>query len=167
MNNLLIWTLQGVRGQTLKLVKDLSEEQMYLQSKAAENTPAWILGHLLLGDVYLLSMLKVQELSEDFPDLLDQFGPDKSDNSDTDFNYSKDVLIERLTQTNSLRLESIGQMNREEFARPTPDEMLAQTQPTIEHHLFALAVHEGHHGGQLSTWRKLHGLKPIKWTFSP
>jgi hypothetical protein len=167
MSNILLWTLQKTREQTLKLVEDLSEEQMCLQSKTGENHPVWVLGHLLLGDVYLLSMLEIRELSEDFPELLDKYGPENMPTGEDGFYHSKSVLVERLSETGLLKLESVGRMTKEELTRPTPDKMLAQTQPTVEHHLFALAVHEGHHGGQLSAWRKRQGLKPIKWTFAP
>lgn len=165
MSEILIWTLQKARRQTLNLVEDLREEQMCVQSSANENHPAWILGHVLLGDVYLLSLLKIQDLSEDFGELLNKYV--SAPNAAAGFYDSKQILVERLTQTNRLRLEAIRQMSKEDLTQPTPDEMLAKAQPTIEHHLHALAVHEGHHGGQLSAWRKSQGLKSIKWSFAP
>lgn len=167
MNESLIWTLQKTRQQILNLVADLPTEQMCIQTFASENHPAWILGHLLLGDVYLLSLLKVQNLPDDFGELLDKYGPASSPVSDVKFYHSKQILVERLQQTNLFRLESICQMTQEDLAQPTPDDFLAKAQPTIEHHLFALVVHETHHGGQLSVWRKSQGLKPVKWTFAP
>jgi hypothetical protein len=81
MSNLLIWSLENARKQTLSLVEDLRDEQMCLQNSKGENHPAWILGHLLLGDTYLLSMLKVQELSADFSGLLRKYGPNSNPNS--------------------------------------------------------------------------------------
>ena len=63
MSDLLAWALQKARQQTLTLVKDLPEEQMCCQSAPGENHPTWILGHLLLGDIYLLFLLGVQELA--------------------------------------------------------------------------------------------------------
>jgi hypothetical protein len=167
MNELLVWALQKAREQTLKLVEDLREEQMCVQSSSGENHPAWILGHLLLGDTYLLSMLKVQELSEDFADLLGKYGPDSKPIYSAGFYDSKRILVERLRRTGSLRLESIREMNNEELSQLTPDNILARAQPTIGHHLFALAIHEAHHGGQISSWRKLQGLTSMKWAFAP
>lgn len=167
MNELLVWTLQKTRQQTLNLVEDLRDNQMCLQTAKNENHPAWILGHLLLGDIYLLHLLKVQNLSEDFSELLDKYGPASTPVSDSEFYDSKQILVERLKQTNLLRLESIRQMTRTDLAQPTPDDFLAKAQPTIEHHLLALAVHETHHGGQLSAWRKSQGLKSVKWAFAP
>lgn len=160
MNELLAWSLEQARKQTFALVEDLREEQMFLQSSADENPPAWILGHLLLGDTYLLSLLKVRELSKDFLELLDKYGPNSSGE-----NYdSKQFLVERLTETGNLRLDAVRQMNDLNLAMP--DETLVRTQPTIAHHLQVLIFHEGHHCGQLSSWRKLQGLSPVKGIFA-
>jgi len=52
MSYLLVWGLRQARQQTLALVDDLAEEQMCLQSIPGEHHPTWVLGHLLLGDVY-------------------------------------------------------------------------------------------------------------------
>ncbi len=164
MNELLVWSLEQARRQTLNLVEDLHEEQIRLQSAAGENSPAWILGHLLLGDIYLLSLLKAQEISEDFSDLLSKYGPNSSSSIE---NYdSKQFLVERLTQTGFLRLDEVRKMKDEDFAQPMPDEILARTQPTIAHHLLMLIYHEGHHGGQLSSWRKAQRLSAVKGMFA-
>lgn len=164
MQDLLIWSLEKARKQTLALVEDLPENQMCNQSAAGENHPIWILGHLLLGDTYLLSMLKVQELSEDFSDLLSKYGPNSKPISTLEYYDSKHFLVERLTETDVLRLDAIRQMNS--FVQPTPDETLAQTQPTIGHHLQILVFHEGHHCGQLSSWRKIQGFSAVKRIFA-
>lgn len=164
MNELLIWSLEKARQQTLSLVEDLREEQMCLQSAAGENHPAWILGHLLLGDVYLLSMLKLRELSADFPDLLNKYGPNSKSISTRENYDSKKTLVERLTETGILRLDALRNMKN--LNQPTPDETLARTQPTIGHHLQMLVFHEGHHCGQLSVWRKSQGLSVVKGIFA-
>lgn len=164
MNELLVWSLEQARKQTILLVEDLREEQIRLQSAAGENPPAWILGHLLLGDIYLLSLLKIQKLSNDFSDLLTKYGPNS--NSSVKNYDSKLFLVERVTQTNFLRLDAVRKMKDEDFAQPMPDEILAQTQPTIAHHLQMLIYHEGHHGGQISSWRKLQNLSALKGVFA-
>ncbi len=167
MSELLIWALRRGRQQTLALVKDLREDQMCLQSVQGENHPAWILGHLLLGDIYLLYLLKTRELSQDFSGLLAKYGPGTTPVANAEHYDSKYNLVDRLTQTGSLRLDAIAGMKIDELARPMPDEMLAQAQPTIGHHLQALLFHEGQHCGQLTAWRKAQGLGAVRWTFAP
>ena len=164
MSDLLIWSLENARRQTLNLVEDLRDEQMCLQSAARENPPAWILGHLLLGDKYLLSMLKVRELSADFADLLRKYGPASNPNSTFGHYDSKQFLVERLTETGLLRLDAVRKMKN--LDQPTPDETLARTQPTIGHHLQMLVFHEGHHCGGLASWRKAQKLSAVKGIFA-
>lgn len=164
MNELLVWSLQKAREQTLNLVEDLREEQMCRQSAAGENHPAWILGHLLLGDTYLLSMLKVRELSTDFFELLNKYGPASKPSSTLALYDSKSLLVERLTDTGSLILDAVRHMKN--LNQPTPDETLAQTQPTIEHHLQMLIFHEGHHCGTIASWRKAQKLSAVKGIFA-
>ncbi len=160
MSGLLIWSLENARRQTLNLIEDLRDEQMRLQSAAMENPPAWILGHLLLGDVYLLSMLKVRELSADFADLLGKYGPNSlNENYD-----SKHFLVERLTETGLLRTGAVRNMKN--LDQPTPDETLVRTQPTIGHHLQILVFHEGHHCGNIAAWRKAQKLSAVKGIFA-
>ncbi|HQU86160.1 MAG TPA: DinB family protein [Pyrinomonadaceae bacterium] len=160
MNDLLIWSLKNARKQTLSLIEDLSDEQMRLQSATGENPPIWILGHLLLGDTYLLHLLNVSELNADFTELLSKYGP-QSTNRNFD---SKQFLVKRLTETNLLRCEAVRRMN--DLNKPMPDETLAKTQATIAHHLQMLVFHEGNHCGQLSSWRKLQGLSAVKGIFA-
>ncbi len=164
MNEVLIWSLEQARKQTFSLVEDLRDEQMCLQTFAKENHPAWILGHLLLGDVYLLSMLKARELSADFMDLLSKYGPNSNPNSIIENYDSKQFLVERLTETGVQRLDALRQIKN--LDQPTPDETLVKTQPTIGHHLQILVFHEGHHCGQISSWRKLQGLSAVKGIFA-
>lgn len=159
MNEILAWSFEQTRKQTFSLVADLRDEQMRLHS-AGENPPIWILGHLLLGDTYLLHLLNVRKLSVDFTELLSKYGPN-STNRDYD---SKQFLVERLTETNLLRCEAVRRMNDQN--KPMPDETLAQTQATIAHHLQTLVFHEGHHCGQLSSWRRLQGLSAVKGIFA-
>ncbi len=166
MNELLAWALEKARQQTLTLVEDLPDEQMCWQSVAGENHPAWILGHLLLGDLYLLHLLNRQSLAEDFPDLLRKY-TGTTPVSSREFYESKSILVERLAHTGARRVETVRHLKIEDLARPIADEILAQAQPTIGHHLLALVFHEGHHGGQLSAWRKAQGLLSVKGAFAP
>lgn len=164
MNQLLVWTLQKARQQTLNLVTDLPAEQMCLQTITGENHPLWILGHLLLSDTYLLHLLKVRELSAEFTDLLENYGPNSKPKSFIENCHSKSFLIEKLTETGNLRLDSVRQLK--DLNEPMPDELLSQTQPTIGHHLQMLIFHEGHHCGQISMWRKMQGLSAVKGIFA-
>lgn len=136
---------------------------MQSQSVPREQHPAWILGHLLLADTYLLFLLTGRPLSDDFTALLELYGPASVPNTETQY-HAKNELLERLRQTNTDRIAHITAMADIDFARPLPDATLARVQPTIGHHLHSLVFHEGYHGGQLSAWRKQHEFKAVRWT---
>jgi hypothetical protein len=166
MSEALAWALENARHQTLALVADLNDEQMCQQTTPGEHHPAWILGHLLLGDVYLLALLKVEDLPDDFPGLLQTYGPGATPTPTWERYPSKEFLTERLTASGSRRLAAVRAMTSAALKRPTPDPLLVTAQPTIGHHLHALVFHEGYHGGQLSSWRHAKRLPPIRWTLA-
>jgi uncharacterized damage-inducible protein DinB len=165
MSEQLTWALRGARQHTLALVADVPPEHMRLQSVPGERHPAWILGHLLLSDMYLLSLLGVQQLTRDFQVLLGKYGP-KAPPAQQEYD-SKDQLTQRLAQSNLLRLGRVQEMTDTDLARPMTDSLLAPVQPTIGHHLHSMVFHEGYHSGQLSSWRKTHGRAPVRWVFGP
>lgn len=167
MSSNLIWGLERARRQTLALVTDVVPEQMCLQAQPGEHHPAWILGHLLLADTYLLSLLEVQDLSADFAALLRRYGPEVVPTPSLEDYPSKEALTEELTHVGSLRLDAVRELSGVRLERPLPDPRLAETQPTIAHHLQALVFHEGYHSGELSSWRRARGLPPVPWIFAP
>lgn len=161
----LAWALSRARRQSLALVADVSAEQMHLQSRAGERHPAWLLGHLLLADIYLLALLSVEPLTDGFQSLLQRYGPTSEPVAQAA--DSKDSLVERLARANALRVAQVEAMAPSDLARPLPDSFLAQSQPTIGHHLCSLVFHEGYHSGQLASWRRAHGFAPVRWALGP
>ena len=165
MIEFLSWALDRARAHTLALVADVPREAMQLQAVASERHPTWLLGHLLLADTYLLSLLAAEPLADDFPSLLEHFGPGSAPGR---VPYeSTPQLIDRLRRTHAVRLARVGAMADRDLGQPMPDALLAQAQPTIGHHLHSLVFHEGYHGGQLSSWRKTHGFTAVHWTLGP
>jgi hypothetical protein len=166
MNEPLVWALRIARQHTINLVADLEPEEMCLQTTAGEHHPAWTLGHLLLSDTYLLSLLKAGPLGDDFPELLGRYGPGASPTASPADYPAKQVLVERLTDIGAVRLDAVSHMTEAELAVANPDPVLARSQPTIAHHIQSLVFHEGYHSGKLSAWRKNHGLAPTRWVFA-
>lgn len=166
MSELLAWALDRARQHTLSLVSDVPPDAMQSQTVPGERHPAWLLGHLLLADGYLLFLLGLQPLPDDFPLLLQRYGPAFAPDGSSQ-NHSRDELMERLRQTNERRVARVAAMTADELAAPMSDPLLARVQPTIGHHLQSLVFHEGHHAGQLSSWRKTHGFAAVRWTLGP
>lgn len=149
------------------MVHDLREDSWCTQSSHGEHHPNWIIGHLLLADCYLVHLLGVEALPDDFSDLLSAYGPGAPPSGRASAYFAPAVLYRRLERTGALRREAVSVMTAEDLSRVTPDAVLATAQPTIEHHLQALVFHEGHHGGQLAAWRQRQGLVAAPWVFAP
>jgi len=163
MSEYLAWALDRARAHTLALVADVPPEAMQLQAAPDERHPAWLLGHLLLADTYLLSLLTVQPLPDEFSMLLERHGPASAPTAQARYD-SKHLLVDRLGRVNADRVARVRSMADRDLARPMADALLAQVQPTIGHHLQGLVFHEGYHSGQLSSWRKTHGFRAVRWT---
>ena len=166
MSEYLAWALDRARAHTLALVADIPPEAMQLQATPGERHPAWLLGHLLLADTYLLSLLTVQPLRDEFPMLLECYGPASAPTAQARYD-SKHHLVDRLGRANAVRVARVQAMSDPALARPMADAFLARAQPTIGHHLQGLVFHEGYHSGQLSSWRKTHGFRAVRWTLGP
>lgn len=165
MSENLTWALGHARDFTLALVADVPPEALHQQAAAGERHPAWLLGHLLLADTYLLHLMG-EALAPEFQTLLRDYGP-KSKPGTAPPSYSKQQLMDELSRTNSRRLARVASMSDADLARPLTDTFLARAQPTIGHHLYTLVFHEGYHDGQLSAWRKARGYAPVRWAFAP
>jgi uncharacterized damage-inducible protein DinB len=162
------WALRRAREQTFALMADVPAAAMQRQFVPGERHPAWLLGHLLLADSYLLFLLDARPLPDDFPQLIAQYGPASAPAPEGEAQaHSKDELVGRLSATDAARVARVLTMSDEALARPLADAHLAQAQPTIGHHLMGLVFHEGYHGGQLAAWRKAHGFAPTRWTSGP
>ena len=167
MKEMLVWALTRARQQTLTLAVDVPPDQACLQAVPGEQHAVWILGHLLLSDTYLLSLLGVENLSADFPSLLSRYGPGAAPLPSLDHYDPAPALVDRLESAGSRRLDALRRMTLDDLRRPNPDVVLAQTQPSIGHHLHALVCDEGYHAGQLAAWRRVHGFGPVRWAFAP
>ena len=166
MSEPLAWALNQAREQTLAIVADVPTDAMQLQAAPGERHPTWLLGHLLLADSYLLYLLGSGTLADDFPLLLERYGPASAPDATTPYD-SKGRLIDRLRQANVVRVTRVSAMTERELATPMSDANLVRVQPTIGHHLQSLVFHEGYHSGQLSAWRKAHGFSAVRWAMGP
>ncbi len=164
----LAWALHLVRRQTLSMTDDLEKIDWCRQDHEGETHPAWILGHLLLADHYLLHLLQADALPEDFAVLLADFGPGARPRaSAAAYDLAPTTVRDRLRATGSERDGALANLPTDGLARPLADPLLATSQPTLGHHLQSLVFHEGHHGGQLSAWRQRHGFSAVPWGFAP
>lgn len=156
------WSLRTARRRTLDLVDGLAPDEACGQAEPGEPHPVWTLGHLLLADRYLLSLLG-DPLSDDFGLLLERYGPDAAPVADPKRYQPLRILVEGLRITGNRRDEILEAAAESDLDRALPDPTLVRAQPTLRHHLHALVYHEGHHGGRLTAWRRRRGLPSVAW----
>lgn len=167
MTSVLPWTLEGARRQTLALLRSIPAADACAQSHSGEHHPAWVAGHLLLGDLYLLHLLGAAPLPDDFSELVSRYGPEGDPDATAKGAEGFDAVVARLAEAGRRRVEAVATAEERDLDRALPDAFMATAQPTVRHHLQAIVFHEGYHAGELLAWRRRRGLESVAWTFAP
>lgn len=157
----LIATLNLTRGSTLKLVADLTDEQLVLQPAPKTNHPAWVLGHLQLVDGSFLALLGGQapELEANWKEI---YGGGSTPVADRTKYKPKKFYLDHLAQVRGEIISRLKTIKPEELAKPHPDPARRERFPTVGHTVFMYGTwHEAYHAGQLSTWRRVLGLTAV------
>lgn len=167
MSSTLLWVMAGARRQTLALLRSIDPNVACSQMDTVEHHPAWVAGHLLAGDLYLLHLLGAAPLPDDFPALIDRYGPGAEPVSRAGAYPPFPEVVERLADTGRRRVRAVSDASTADLERPLPDALMATSQPTIGHHLQAIVFHEGYHAGGIVAWRRRRGLPAEPWVFAP
>ena len=158
-----ISVITHTRNQTLKLVADLSEEQMCLQPAPKTNHAAWVLGHLLMVDHSFLKTIG----GPDVPAWLDDawratYGGKSEPVADRTKYMPKQFYIERLAAVREQIYARLKALTEADLAGPHPDPARRERMPTIGNAItFYGTWHEAYHSGQLSAWRRVQGLPAV------
>ena len=155
--------LNHTRNQTLKLVADLTDDQLTKQPAPKTNHPAWVLGHLLMVDQAFLMTITGQPI----PAWIDEsykaiYGAKSEPVADKSKYQPRQWYIDRLSSVREQILTRLKQMKPEDFHAPHPDPARRERFPTVGTAvMFYGTWHEAYHAGQLSTWRRVLGLPPV------
>ncbi len=156
-----ISTITHTRNATLKLVNDLTDDQLTIQPAPKTNHPAWVLGHLLLVDCSFLSLIggTPPTLDANWKDI---YGNGSTPVADKSKYKPKAWYLEQLAKVRADILKRLASITPEELAKPHPDPARRERFPTVGHTIFMYGTwHEGYHAGQLSTWRRVQGLPAV------
>jgi len=156
-------TIHHTRSMTLKLVADLSDDQLTVQPAPKTNHPAWVLGHLLQVDHAFLSLITGQPMPAWIDDTWKAIYGAKSEPVADKSKYKpKQWYIERLAPLREQIIARLKQMKPEDFLAPHPDPARRERFPTVGHAVMLYGTwHEAYHSGQLSTWRRVQGLPAV------
>ncbi len=155
-----IGTITHTRNATLKLVADLTDDQLTIQPAPKMNHPAWVLGHLLMVEANFLSLLggTAPALEANWKEI---YGGGSVPVADKTRYKPKQFYLDQLAQIRSQIIEKLKAVKPEQLAQPHPDPARRDRFPTIGHTVFMYGTwHEGYHAGQLSAWRRVQGLPP-------
>lgn len=158
-------TIQHTRNQTLKLVADLSPDQLTRQPAPKTNHPAWVLGHLLVVDYAFLTVLSGGQPQA--PAWVDDafratYGAKSEPAADPGKYQSKQWYLERLAVVHEQILARLRTLKPADLDAPHPDPARRERFPTVGHVIPFYGIwHESYHAGQLSTWRRVQGLPPV------
>ncbi len=159
----IISVITHTRNQTLKLVADLSDEQLCVQPAPKTNHPAWVLGHLLMVDHSFLKTIGGPEMPAWIDDAFKATYGGKSEPVPDKSKYQpKQFYIEKLSAVREQIYARLKQLTTEDLHQPHPDPARRERMPTVGHAIaFYGTWHEAYHSGQLSAWRRVQGLPAV------
>jgi uncharacterized damage-inducible protein DinB len=157
----ILHNLRTNAGLVARFTDDLDHGQLHHRVVPAANCAGWILGHLVLSERRMMTLLGLPD--EDLPgppfdDLAERFSRDQAATTRTDygdvgrlpasFQAHRSALIDRLESADEAVLD-----------RPLPEPMPIAS--TVGELLLFMPVHVATHLGQISTIRRSLGLPPI------
>ncbi len=157
----LIATIEHARNQTLKLVADLSDDQIVRQPAPKTNHPAWVLGHLLLVDGNFLALLggRPPQLEPNWKEI---YGAESTPVADKAKYKSKQFYLDRMAGVHGQILARLQSLPPADLAKPHTDPARRERFPTVGHAVLLYGTwHEAYHAGQLSAWRRVQGLPAV------
>lgn len=146
-----------------RLVADLSDEQMVAQPKwltgAPMNHPAWTLSHI---NVYLPIIAAVIEDAEFDDPKEHKFGMQSKPQMDRSIYPSREELVKQFNDGHERVRRLLESADDSIFGRPI---RLPRWQPVFGNAgnllPYLMLNHENQHLGQISAWRRAHGLPSV------
>lgn len=143
----------------VKLIGDLSDEQMVHQPHENMNHPAWIMSHL---NAYLPIMQHLMK-GESFPDPKDHpFGMQSRPKADASLYASRQELSLTFREGNEQAARTLRELGEEALRQPVQLERWQSGMPVSGMALgYIMLAHQGIHLGQISAWRRACDLPPV------
>ena len=143
------------------LVADVPEERMAEQPAPGMNSPAWLLGHLAWAADFVPALLGLDPAHG--KDWAAKFSAKSRPTADRSAYPSKVALLDALRDAHSRASGALDRITPEALAAELPDATFRTIMPTVGDAVFhVLTTHEATHAGQLSAWRRVLGMPPLK-----
>ncbi len=140
-----------------QLTVDIPELEFSDQAIPNTNSPAWVVGHLILEAVKTLNTVGIElELPSSWSDFFMQETLPKEG-----FPVNDELLIEFQKVYATFR-EQVLLLTEEQYLKNNPSQILATYYPQLKDDIsHVLTAHLGIHCGHIGMWRKAKGLKNI------
>jgi len=149
-------TLAFMRDQ----VADLTDEEMILQPAGFPNHAAWTLGHIIYSCHAIAGELGQKSSLPD--DWETQFGYGSTPGTRVSERSRKTALLSALEEAGQRLRSALLETDEKSLTDPLPDAGDQEILST-KGHLFVQVVvgHTSYHAGQLTSWRRAIGRKPV------
>jgi hypothetical protein len=127
------------------------------------NHPAWVIGHLVFSCQLIAGEMGVKPWLS--PSWEQQFGTGSQPTDSREAYPGKDELLATLADAQQHVCRRVAELGIEGLSAPLPDVRYRHVFPTLGHAvLHVLTSHAAFHVGQVSVWRRVVGLGPLKDT---
>lgn len=150
--------LRGMQGYGDALVADVDAADFCKQPLPGMNHPAWILGHLAIAADGHSTYLGGEKQLDDWAD---KFGRGSTPTTDPADYPSKDELLEAWHAANERLIAAAQSATPEMLTQPNRGPLNDQLPTVGEFVVFSMTAHTAMHLGQLATWRRAMGRKPM------
>lgn len=156
-------------GYAERLLKDLSDDRFARMSSPGgqlvdANHPAFIFGHLCLYPQKVIEHIGASQEQTTVPESFDSvFSKTATCQDDPEGNLypSPEVIKVTFRRAYAAAIAAIAECDDSILGQDNPDEAMNAVFPTMGSMLnFYMTSHVMVHLGQLSTWRRMEGLKP-------
>jgi hypothetical protein len=152
--------LEGTKGMLHWYLSDLSDADLFVRPAPTANHAAWQLGHMIVGDHYLVAS---QLPDAKFPELpakfAERYGNDGAKQDGPEGFLTKAEYLGLFDAVRAATLAALDGLSDADLDRPTGEKMAAYA-PTLGHLFLLVSNHTLMHAGQFTVIRRALG-KPV------
>lgn len=147
-------------GLLQKLAAEIPADKFNHEPAKGVNTPAWVVGHLTITADFLAGQLGAKPVA---PESWGKFFGPGSPNAAPAGGPGKDELLGALVKAHKQLVEHASKIPAAQLGEPHGIDFFNDSpiKTRGDALTFFIGTHEGTHIGQLSTWRRLMGYKPL------
>ncbi len=141
----------------LRLVENISDEQLYEKQLEGLNSAGWILGHLFVEGQDILDFYKIEHTTSPEWNQYFRYGSGKITSLEN--LPKKEEMIDKIKVRYQLLLEVYLNLSKEQREAKHPSQLLAKTYQNMDawfaHHF---TNHIAIHCGNITVWKKMIGI---------